>query len=558
MKGIPPHERVYNEIRMRAATRFPAISVASLVGERNRDIVAGSHAVSGAFTRAAWEQVVADAIREAGTRQLQSTDWVLQTATRDDLSLEGSPEQIQRELARLYKTEYAAEWMKFMQGITIPDFGSFDQAAAGMNRLGDPAVSPILVLLRTLHSETSWDNPSPFNRRLQDARRGTVEWFRTTILRQVPARPDLPAPTSGTGDQQPGLVGREFAGIAGLTGAGPDGKDAALLQGYLAQLSKVRARLNQIANSGDIGPPSRQLMQATLDGSGSELSDALKYVDETMLAGMQDAERTAIRPLLVRPLMQAFAAIVAPTEQELDRTWRAQVFEPFDKTLGAKYPFAPGSGVEATASEIAQVFGPDGSIAKFVQAAMGPLVVRRGDTLAARTWAGMGIRLSPQFASRLPQFVAHTGTEGAAAGAVQPQTSFQLQPLPTPGLAEYTIEIDGQTMRYRNGRQDWSSFAWPSALGQPGARITAVTADGNSIGIADFPGQFGLEKLINAAQRNRLGEGMFTMAWTGGGARVSVNFRLVSDARAASASAGTDAAGLRGMRLPPAVIAAES
>jgi type VI secretion system protein ImpL len=560
IKGTPARVRVYNEIKMRASTRFPSVTVAGLVGDENREIIGGSHAIPGTFTRDAWEHFIEGAIKDASTKELQSADWVLKTTARDDLSLEGSPEQIQRDLIRMYKTEYASEWKKFMQGITIVDFGSFDKAVVSMNRLGDPISSPLNRLIQTLYRETSWDNPSLVNQGLQSAGHGLAEWFRATVLRQTPAPVSLSIGSGKSGELQLGIIGKEFGAIANLAVSRGDNKDVSLLNGYLAQLSRVRTRLNQIKNSGDVGPASRQLMQATLDGNGSELAEALKYIDENMLTGMPDSERAAIRPLLVRPLMQAFSVIIGPAEQELNRTWTAQVFEPFGRSLGTKYPFAADSRVEATPSEIAQVFGPDGAIAKFVQTSMGPLVIRRGDTLSARTWADMGIKLNPSFASNLARFVSVPGTTGGSApGTAQPQTSFQLQPVPTPGLLEYTVDIDGQTMRYRNGQQDWVNFIWPSPQGQPGAKVTAVTADGRTIEIVNFPGQFGLEKLVSSAQRKKHDSGMFAMTWSAAGFGVTVNFRLISDSRVGSNSSGNaPEGGLRNLKLPPIVVGTES
>jgi type VI secretion system protein ImpL len=44
---------------------------------------------------------------------------VLKTSSKDDLTLEGSPEQIQKSLVDLYKNDYAREWQKFVQGVTV-------------------------------------------------------------------------------------------------------------------------------------------------------------------------------------------------------------------------------------------------------------------------------------------------------------------------------------------------------------------------------------------------------------------------------------------------------
>ncbi|HWW70068.1 MAG TPA: ImcF-related family protein, partial [Duganella sp.] len=418
VRGLPARERVYADVKARAATRFPSMTVARIVGEQDKELVVGSYAIPGTFTREAWDKFIQEAFRDAANRELQSSDWVLKTAAKDDLTLEGSPEQIQKALLELYKNDYAKEWQKFIQGVSIRELNGFDQAASAMNRLGDPQSSPIDKLIKTVYEQTSWDNPSLIDAGLQRAQRGVVEWFKQTILRQKPSGIDVNINTSAAAGSAPipmGPVGREFSGVAKLVVS--KDKGATLIGGYMDALSKLRGRFNQIKNQGDTGPGAKQFMQQTLDGAGSELAEALKYVDEQMLVGMTDQQRQAIRPLLVRPLMQTFAVIVRPTETEINKVWTAQVLEPFNRSLALKYPFAPESRVEATDAEIGQMFGPDGAIAKYFNTTIGPLVVRRGDTLSAKTWANMGINLAPGVITSFPSWVAPLSAGGVAAQA---------------------------------------------------------------------------------------------------------------------------------------------
>jgi type VI secretion system protein ImpL len=288
------------------------------------------------------------------------------------------------------------------------------------------------------------------------------------------------------------------------------------------------------------------------------LADALRFVDEQMLVGMTDAQRKAIRPILVRPLVQGFAVIIKPTESELNKTWLAQVYDPFQKTLGGKYPFALDSKIEATGAEIGQFFGAEGAISKFVTTAMGPLVVRRGDTLSPKTWAEMGISLSPDVVSAFPGWIAPLSTGGVAAagGGAEAQTVFQIQPLPASGVTEYTVEIDGQQLRYRNTQSQWNNFVWPNPQGAPGAKVTATTFDGRTLEMANHPGRFGLEKLINTAQRKRKDNGVFELTWTNGATSVSIDLKIISSPQATSASSSggsQQGQGYRGLRLPSAV-----
>ncbi|WP_317204119.1 type VI secretion system membrane subunit TssM [Janthinobacterium sp.] len=553
VRGMPARERVYADIKARAATRFPSMTVARIVGEQDQALLAGSYAIAGTFTRQAWEGFVAGAFKEAANRELQSADWVLKSAAKDDLTLEGSPEQIQKGLIDLYKADYTREWLKFVRGVTIGELNGFDAAVAAMNRLGDPQVSPIAKLFNTIQRETAWDNPAAGVEPARAEGR-LANWFKDSVLRRAPAPANLNVNPGAAGEAAlpMGVVGREFAGVAKLV-AGKE-LDASPLRAYLEALSKLRSRLNQMKNQGDPGPGAKQLMQQTLEGNGSELADALKFVDEQMLTGMGETQKQAIRPILVRPLMQTFAMIVVPAEAEVNKTWLAQVYEPFQKSLADKYPFARAARIKASGAEIGQFFGPEGAIAKFVGTALGPLVVRRGDMLVARTWADMGLTLAPRVVACLPGWIAAPGAGGGAAAV---QTLLQIQPLAAPGALEYTVEIDGQQLRYRNTRAQWSNMLHPGTQGTPGARISAITFDGRSVELFNAPGQFGLKRMIDAASKTRKEGGVYELRWSRGNVAVAVDLKITSSAESSGAAGGAlRQRGLRGVTLPESIVGA--
>ena len=438
------------------------------------------------------------------------------------------------------------------------DLEGFDGAVNAMNRLGDPQNSPVNKLIAAVYDQTSWDNPSLLGTGLQRAQNGVAGWFRETVLRQKPAAVNVNiSPANVQNAALPlGPVGREFSGVARLVVA--KDKDASLMRGYIDNLSKLRARFNGIKNQGDPGPGAKQLMQQTLDGNGSELADALKYVDEQMLVGMTDAQRQALRPMLVRPLMQTFAVIVQPAELEINKVWAAQVLQPFNRNLAPKYPFSTESKAEASNAEIGEVFGPEGAIAKFFNTTIGPLVVRRGDSLTARTWANMGVTLAPGVAASFPNWVAPLAANGvanaAASGGGEGQTRFDVQALGAAGATEFTIEIDGQSLRWRGQPQPWVHMAWPNPQGVPGAKITAITPEGRNVVVLDEPGHFGLKKMIDAAQRKRRPDGAFELAWQNGGVTVNANLKVLATAPA-PAQAAAPSQGFKRLRLPETITA---
>ncbi len=559
VRGMPARERVYADIKARASTRFAPMTVARIVSgdavtaTTGQDVVAGSVAISGAFTREAWQQYVDGAIRDAANKESSSKDWVLNVAGNDDLTLEGSPEQIRKTLVGMYKTEYAQEWQKFLQGVAVRDLGGFDQAVSAMNQLGDPQNSPIRKVLEAVYEQTSWDNPSVVNASLKQARTGVINWFKRLFSRASPtSQISVNLDVSGNPIEIPmGPIGNAFSGVAWIVS---ERDNNSLLRGYLTSLSKLRTRFNQIKNQGDPGPGARQLMQQTLEGSGSELADALRYVDEQMLASMEPAQRQTLRPLLVRPLVQAYAVIIDPTAVEINKIWNAQAYQSFQQSLANKYPFSTNAKMEASPGEIAQVFGPEGAISKFVTTTLGPLVIRRGDLLTAREWGDKGLHLRPEFLNGFAQWVAPLagGAAASGGGASERQTLFQILPQPATGLTEYLIEIDGQQLRYRNTPAQWSNFVWPNPSPTPGARISAVAFDGRTVELVNEAGNFGLEKLLSSAQRVREPDGSFQLTWSRDNVNVSVKLRVVQNTQAGGGDS-PQGKGLRGTVLPPSI-----
>jgi type VI secretion system protein ImpL len=236
----------------------------------------------------------------------------------------------------------------------------------------------------------------------------------------------------------------------------------------------------------------------------------------------------------VSPLTQSFDSLLTPAQDEINKLWTLQAFQPFSQTLSQKVPFNSSGTIQATSSEISQIFGDNGSISKFVKETLDPFVIRRGYTLSSKTWKNMGIGLNPDFVMNFEQYT--TPINGASAGAAggapvaANQSNFQFYPIPNNKLLSYTIDIDGQRLVYENGIQQWVNFMWPNPGAIPGARITAIDLDGQTHTIFDEPGEYGINKLIDSAQRKSL-NGSFEMTWASkqnSDLFVKLQFRLIS------------------------------
>jgi len=428
-----------------------------------------------------------------------------------------------------------------------------------MDSLGDPRNSPLLKLMTAINDNTVWDNPKAQSELMGKTREGVIGWFERVIMRRnptsIPVRID---PQTGRSEPvPPGPVGREFAGIARLVGS-RDGGDS-MIDAYFEALAAVRTRLNAIRTRGVPGQGASQLMQDTLAGD-SELSQALRLVDEQMLEGIDDGQRQSLRTLLLRPLTQTFAALVVPAQTEVNQVWAAQVHQPFENGIGQRYPFTPGASVEVVQSDVEQVFGPNGSIAQFTKDTLGSLVTRRGNALEPARWADIGISLTPEFLSGYASWVAPLGQVGSSGGGPgAPQQMFQIRPKPVAGLNEYTLEIDGQVLRYRNTPPQWQTFRWPGP-GTPGVRVSSVTATGGTVEFLNAPGSEGLSRLFDAADQRTIGDGHYQLTWQAAGSpAITIELQIIAapvQSNSTGSAAGLTTNSMRGLRLPATVAAA--
>lgn len=528
VRGMPARERVYNDIKMRAAVRFPSLTVAQIVGDPYKNTILGGYAISGVFSQKAWDEYIAKAIDEAANTPIESKDWVLNVSQSDDLSFTGSPDQIRQQLTQLYKQEYIAEWHKFLGAIYYAKAQNFAEETKKVDALAEPQNSPIRILVERIAKETSWDNPA-VQAELATPKTGFIAWFKRTILRQ-----DLDKSVQKNKSQAQGQISQSFNVFYQLIRKRDDQQNRSLLDEYLQGYAQVRSQFNQLKTSGDIGPSALTLVKTTINEQKSVFNSTQKIVDEKLSVGLNPVDQQIIQKLFMSPLTQAFDALLIPAQNELNKLWITQTYQPFNQTLSSKYPFNSAATIQATSSEISQIFGENGSISHYVKVDLDPLIIRRGYNLTAKTWQNLGISLSPQFIADFKTYVAPT--QGLATGQLTPstttvnQSNFQFFPLPNKALLSYSIEIDGQRLFFDNGIQQWISFVWPNPNAIAGAKITAIDLEGKVHTILEAPGEYGINHLIDTAQRIEK-NGIYEMTWISKQnpqVFVKTNFRLIS------------------------------
>lgn len=514
MQQLPRHERLYRELKAAADTRFEAVSVARILDGQHADLMSGGVIVAGMFTRKAYENLLRDAFENAGQAQLRTDDWVLEGSL---LESDGPRDTVhdRQALEALYRADYVDAWTAFLQRVVMVEQTELPQVVDALGRLADTRSSPLLPVLDRAAHELGWLSGGVADR-TGESQVGVLARARRLVQGETAGiMPDTRALTSGV-----------LAGVAELGARRVEPSPQVVA--YLGHLAKLRERLAGLQASGAQGDAALRILRATLDGDDPVFSVALAHIDGSMLDGMDAQSRALLRPLLVRPLLQAFTALTSVVGQDVNQVWLREVY-PQWRRLAEKYPFSDTAN-EALFSDLADFVRSGGVLDRFVTQRLDGLVSRRGNQLVVRAWGGQGLALSPAFVSGVERLFELGGGFVRDGEPVR----FELQPVPTPGLSEIAVEIDGQQLRYRNGPQSWLAFAWPGDERSQGASIRTVDFAGASAALASHPGRMGLLRLLANAQVSTADGAVTQLEWRpagdSGAGSVKMNLRVVSGA----------------------------
>ncbi len=172
----------------------------------------------------------------------------------------------------------------------------------------------------------------------------------------------------------------------------------------------------------------------------------------TEWAGMGEA-------LFVRPIAQATQTIVLPAQASLNEGWQRSILVVWNQLFAGRYPFADTAN-DASLPEFAQFVRPQGGrIQMFLSTQLAGMLELQGDQWVP-TAAARDVRFDPEFLKFI-NVVQRIGSRMMAQG--EPQYRFELKPVPTPGLTDTVLIIDGQRLHYYNQRETWQRMAWPAS-----------------------------------------------------------------------------------------------
>ncbi|SDP41012.1 Type VI secretion protein IcmF C-terminal [Ralstonia sp. 25mfcol4.1] len=501
-------DTLYRGILDGVGSKYPDLTLAQLAGGTDtRGLLRSSAVVPGVFTRQAYEGYVADAIDAAAKRRDIAADWVLSDDGADGQAgfgmTEGSDsaDSMRVALTAQYFADYAEHWQAFMNALQWEPAPTLPASIDQLKQMADVRQSPVVALMKSLAYQGGAG--------LQKASLAEALVDKTKSILGGKGEGASAARANGPLDAAFGPVLR----LAGQPGpGGPVGTGDLSLQRYFDRATALRLRLQQITQSGDGDGQARQLAQALFQGRGSELADTQAYAQ--LMAASLGAEWAGMgEALFVRPVVQAAQAVLRPAQASLNEAWLKHIAMAWGRAFAGRYPFASTAN-DASLPELARFLRPrDGLIHAFLGSQLAGVLELQGDQWVPVAAGAEGLDFDPNFLKGI-NALQRIGARMLVQG--EPQFQFALKPIPTPGLTDTLMTVDGQTLHYFNQREGWHATRWPADnLQAPGTRLQWQTETAGTNKHYEFDGRWGWIRMLERADVEPIDSATFQLTWQG-------------------------------------------
>lgn len=457
--------------------------------------------IPGLFTPAGFRGDVVKRVPEL-SRAAWDESWVLGPEHLDDLA-KTDVVTISQAVLELYFTEYVRQWEVYLADLDFVRFRTGAEAVDALNILSIGG-SPLKELLTDVTGQTRMHKASRTLEQIAEVS-DSVREMRDRLLELLEIAPEAEAAVVDTDPSS--LVARRFERLHRVVDM-PDGGQPPIDQ-VLALLNELYVQLSLDQTVGG-GPVS------------AELTNAIARV-------RLDAQR---RPEPLSRWMRQIATAVEglkrrKTIAHLNRIWQTNGAALCRTALRNRYPLNRTSPDDATVTDFARYFGPQGVVDNFFNSYLEPEI----DT-SVRPWrprSGGGQVGINQTALRHFEQVSRVKQAFFSGGGQLPSIPFELRPIRLDKAArQIEIELGGQKLAYRHGPIRGHSLQWPPPSGAPRARIVFTPIGDASPVVMSAEGPWALFRLLDKAQVAPITADKFKVTFTAQSLTASFELRAPS------------------------------
>ncbi len=491
---------LYQDMLQRVARNWPDLTLADITADTDAStLFSTDEVVPGMFTRQAWEEQVESAIDKVVKTRRDEIDWVL-TDKIHQAGSDVSPDALKQRLTERYFNDFGNAWLNMANSIQWHEAGSLSEAIAQLNQLADARRSPLVALMNTL----AWQGQTGRKgERLADS---LVDSAKKLVGRQKNAQQFIEQAQGPKGPLE-GVFGPLTGLMAGKDGTGKNGNLS--FQSWLARVTQVRLKLQQVTSAPDPQAMAQMLAQTVFQGKAIDLTDTRDY--GSLVAASLGQEWNGFgQALFVQPLDLAWRQVLAPAAASLNARWRSTIVSQWNTAFASRYPFK-ATGSDASLPLLAQFLRSDtGRIAVFLKANLGGILHQEGNHWVADPSASQGIAVNPEFLSAINQLANISDIVFAQGDA---GIHFELMARPSRDVAHMQLTLDGQNLDYFNQMESWQSFTWPGNTYYPGVDLSWRTVNTEMRLYAHNQGNWGFIRLLDKALITQIDSSRTQLVW---------------------------------------------
>lgn len=182
----------------------------------------------------------------------------------------------------------------------------------------------------------------------------------------------------------------------------------------------------------------------------------------------------------------------------------AELAQACRRLTAERFPFAVDARRDMPYADFARVFGPQGLLDGFFRTHLASQVDTR-----SRPWRLLGGSAMPDKAQatlRSFEMAADIRRLFFAAGAELPQLRLQLTPVAMDGeLLQFSVDVDGQLLRYENGPRRPKPVVWPGPGGSQRVLLRTLPAGPSGVGAEVHEGPWALLRVLQRGTWQRGG-----------------------------------------------------
>jgi type VI secretion system protein ImpL len=485
LAAVPLEQRVHDRLLRRARERIgasvPAVpelaSPAAVLAFAPADAPSAPVAMAASFTRQGWRETIEPAVEPTIAELADEAGWVLgdRSPALQRLAAEREARAaVAQAVGQRHAQATIAAWDRLLAGLALQPPADTDALARFAAELGAPE-SPLRLLLRRLAAEF----PAPGGRSASSL---------------TAASTASSSPAGGTASSPPAAGPASLSRAAG--GYAPSPAEAAYSAAVAAHFESLseHAAAAGIPRTGALDRLLLPLAAALQEPAGARAAELLRDL----------RAESAAAPVPLRGIWQSLADALASAQRRVQErqlgSSLADLAQACRRLTADRFPFAATAKRDLPYADFARLFGPQGlfdsvfrqQLASRVDSSQRPWRLRdEAPTAPAQAQA------QAQTALRSFEMAEDIRRLFFPAGRSLPQLRLQLTPATMDTeLLLFSLDIDGQLLRYENGPRRAKPLLWPGPAATQKVVLRILPAGPSGIGAEVHEGPWALLRVL--------------------------------------------------------------